>query len=110
MESMNFSLGEIWKKTRKSKGLTQEEVAEKLDLGTRYISDLERNKTIGSLTTLVKLCNLYEVTPTYILQQYLDVKEDIKVDSTLIGFYSLSKNQKCIVIKLIEFLNSQKEL
>lgn len=97
-------------KNQKVKGLTQEEVAEKLDLGTRYISDLERNKTIGSLTTLVKLCNLYEVTPTYILQQYLNVKEDIKVDSTLIGFYSLSKNQKCIVIKLIEFLNSQKEL
>ena len=110
MKDINFSLGDIWKKTRKAKGLTQEEVAEKLNLGTRYISDLERNKTIGSLTTLIKLCNLYEVTPTYILQEYLDIKDDIKIDSSLIGFYSLNQNQKCIVIKLIEFLNSQKEL
>lgn len=110
MKDINFSLGDIWKKTRKAKGLTQEEVAEKLNLGTRYISDLERNKTIGSLTTLIKLCNLYGVTPTYILQEYLDIKEDIKIDSSLIGFYSLNQNQKCIVIKLIEFLNSQKEL
>lgn len=107
MES-NINLGEIWKETRKSRGLTQEFVSEQLELGPRYISDLERDKTIGSIPTLIKLCNLYEVTPTYILQKYLNIKEDLKIDSKLIGFYSLSNEEKEIVIKLIEFINTQK--
>ncbi|MBE5820628.1 MAG: helix-turn-helix transcriptional regulator [Clostridiales bacterium] len=97
-------LGDVWKKIRKSKGYTQEYVAEKLDLGTRYISDLERNKTIGSLSTLIKLCNLYEVTPTVVLQEYLNIKDDYKIDTDLIGYYSLNKNQKQIILKLINFM------
>ena len=104
----NISLGEMWKRARKAKGFTQEYVSEKLELGPRYISDLERDKTIGSLPTLIKLCNLYEVTPTYILQNSLKINEDLKIDSNLIGFYSLSDKEKEIVIKLIEFMNTTK--
>ena len=104
----NISLGEIWKKTRKSKGFTQEYVAEQLQLGPRYISDLERDKTIGSLPTLINLCNLYEVTPTYILQNYLKINEDLKIDVDLIGFYSLSDDDKSIIIQLIQYMNTKR--
>lgn len=104
----NISLGEIWKITRKAKGFTQEYVSERLDLGPRYISDLERDKTIGSLPTLINLCNLYEVTPTYILQDYLKIHEDLKIDANLIGFYSLSGEDKAVIIQLIQYMNSKK--
>ena len=79
-----MSLGKMWKKARKAKGFTQEYVSEQLDLGPRYISDLERDKTIGSLPTLIKLCNLYEVTPTYILQNCLKINEDLKIQRLLV--------------------------
>jgi len=104
---LNICLGDIWKQTRKAKGFTQEYAAEQLQLGSRYISDLERDKTLGSITTLVKLCNLYKVTPTYILQNYLQMDEDLKVDKNLIGFYSLDKKNQEVIIKLIEYMNSQ---
>lgn len=97
-------LGDIWKKIRKSKGYTQEYVAEKLDLGTRYVSDLERNKTLGSISTLIKLCNIYEVTSTIVLQEYLNIKEDLIIDTDLIGFYSLNEKQKELILKLINFI------
>ena len=42
-------LGKMWQAARKAKGFTQEYVAEKLDLGPRYLSDLERDKTICSI-------------------------------------------------------------
>lgn len=106
--SMDISIGKVWKKARKSKGFTQEYSAEKLGLGARYISDLERDKTLGSITTLVNLCNLYDVTPTYILQDYLNIKKDLKIDLDLIGFFSLNNRDKDIVINLIKFLNSRK--
>ena len=65
-----IQIGSILRRTRKSLGYTQEDVAEMLDLASRYISDLERDKTKGSIDTLVKLCNIYHITPTYVLQDY----------------------------------------
>ena len=55
--NIQILIGEGLKDIRTSLGLTQEEVAESLGLAPRYLSDIERNKTKGSLTTLVKLCN-----------------------------------------------------
>lgn len=106
---MNIDLGKIFQVTRKAKGYTQEYVAEKLGLGSRYISDLERGKTIGSIPTFIKLCNLYEVTPTHILQNYLKINEDLKTDPDLIGFYSLDNKNKETIIKLIQFMNDREE-
>jgi len=106
---INIDLGKIFQATRKSKGYTQEYAAEKLGLGSRYISDLERGKTNGSIPTFIKLCNLYEVTPTYILQNYLKISNDLKIDPNLIGFYSLDEKDKKTVIKLIQFMNDREE-
>lgn len=100
-------IGKIMKTIRKSRGLTQEQVAEKLGLASRYISDIERDKTKGSLNTLVSLCNIYHITPTYVLKEYLNTS-DYKEDIQLVGFYRLSKKEKQLVLKLIEFMNSTK--
>ncbi len=102
-------IGNILKNTRKSLGLTQEKVAEYLGLAPRYISDIERDKTKGSLTTLVKLCNLYNVTPTFILKDYLNTVH-IDIDDKLIGFNNLTENEKFIVQKLIQIMNQSKNL
>lgn len=103
----SIKIGDILQNTRKSLGFTQEDVAEKLDLGSRYISDLERNKTKGSIDTLVKLCNIYNITPTYILQDYLNISNDYKLDSNIIGFYNLSQHDKEVIIQLIQYMNKQ---
>lgn len=98
-------LGKNWQLARKAKGFTQEYVAEKLDLGPRYVSDLERDKTVGSIKTLINLCNIYKITPTHILQEYLDINNDLRVDPELIGYYSLNKRDKELIIKIIEQMN-----
>ena len=100
-------IGKTMQTIRKSLGLTQEQVADKLYLAPRYISDIERDKTKGSIDTLVKLCNLYEVTPTYILKDYLNTTQ-LNYDDKLIGFTHLTEYEKEIILKLIEFMNLQK--
>lgn len=104
----NISIGKILKETRHSLGLTQEQVAEKLNLALRYISDIERDKTKGSLDTLVKLCNLYHITPTYVLKDFLNSSE-IEVDSSIVGFYNLSEDEKDIIRQLIRLMNEKKQ-
>lgn len=52
---------------RKSKKITQEKLAEMTNLANNYISNIENNRSIPSLETLVKLCDALEVTPNDIL-------------------------------------------
>ncbi len=102
-------IGKKIKQIRLSKKFTQEYVAEKLDVGTRYISDLERGIALGGISTLIKLCNLYKVTPTYFLQDYLDVQKDIKLASELYEFDKLNKKEKKLIIDMIHLLNTREE-
>ncbi|MCI9015605.1 MAG: helix-turn-helix transcriptional regulator [Clostridia bacterium] len=105
----NIRIGNLLKRTRKSFGYTQEEVAEMLDLAPRYISDIERDKTKGSINTLVKLCNIYKITPTYVLQEYLDIPSDFRVDPDLMGFYDLEENNRDIILQLIQYMNKKEK-
>lgn len=104
----NINYGQKLKKAREAIGLTQEKVAEYLGLGPRYISDIERNKTKGSIDTLIKLCNIYNISPNDLLSEYIyfDI-ETTNID--LCGFYSLNKEHKNIILDLINFFNQQEK-
>lgn len=97
-------IGNTLKKIRLSMGFTQEQVAEELGLAPRYISDIERNKTKGSIDTLIKLCNLYNVTPTYILRDYINCDENF-IDDSIAGFFNLKPNEKELIVKIIQYFN-----
>ena len=49
------ALGKRISNLRRQKKLTQEELAEKTDLSTNYISHIENSRSIPSLETLMKL-------------------------------------------------------
>ena len=106
--TLQILIGKNLKNIRISLGLTQEEVAESLGLAPRYLSDIERNKTKGSLTTLVKLCNIYKVTPTVVLKEYLTIS-DPQIDDSIAGFNNLNENEKDIVRKLVQYMNYTKK-
>lgn len=107
LTNSKITIGETLKNIRHSLGLTQEQVSEQLGLTPRYISDIERDKTKGSLDTLVKLCNIYQVALTQILKDYLTFPIH-EIDDSLIGYYNLDDNEKDIIIQLISFLNKRK--
>ncbi len=50
--------------------LTQAELAEKIDLSDKYVSDLERNKFSPSLDTIDNLAKVFNIKP------YLLLKDD----------------------------------
>lgn len=108
IDNPKILIGAKLKDARKSMGLTQEEVAETLGLAPRYISDIERDKTKGSITTLINLCNMYKVSPTFILRDYLS-SENIEFDESLLGFHNLTSNEKAVIKKLITFMNENKK-
>lgn len=49
-------IGRKIKNERKIRGLTQEKLAEKMDVCVSYVGLIERGKRIPSLETMVKMC------------------------------------------------------
>ena len=53
---------------RLEKGYSQHALAEKLEIGNVYLSEIERNKKLPSINTLIKLATVLEVSADYILR------------------------------------------
>lgn len=60
-------IGERLKKARIDKHLTQENLAEKLDVSVAFLSRVERGSSHINLKRLSQLCNLLGVSEGYIL-------------------------------------------
>lgn len=63
----NMIIGNHLRAARKRAGLTQADVANKINLSLSYYSQLERGKVRINLERLFDLCILFEVTPEQIL-------------------------------------------
>jgi HTH-type transcriptional regulator, cell division transcriptional repressor len=60
-------LGERVAKRRKVLNLTQDNVAEATGLSNNHISNIENNHSIPSIETLLRICEVLDVTPDYLL-------------------------------------------
>lgn len=68
---MEFS--ENLKKLRLREGLTQYEFAERLGISKNLIYTYESEKSVPTITTLLKICNEFHVTPNWLLGSDLEV-------------------------------------
>jgi len=59
---MNMNIGEKIKKLRKQKDMTQEQLAEYLNISTQAVSKWETNLTLPDITLIPMLANLFDVT------------------------------------------------
>ncbi len=60
-------MGERIKKRRRSLDFTQDYVAEAAGLTNNYISNIENNRSIPSIDSLMKICTVLDTTPDYFL-------------------------------------------
>lgn len=92
-------LGDIIRSVRKQKRTTLKEISEKSGLSIGYISQIERNQTEPSLSTLRKISQALDVPTYYFMKQVEldgeDIEEDEKemhVDSKPAEFLEAGKN------------------
>ena len=62
--ALKKEFGNVLKKIRLEKGLSQEVLAEKSELHRTYISEVERGDRNISLINIVKLCYALEIKPS----------------------------------------------
>lgn len=54
---------------RKKRGLTQEQLAERVGVSSSFLGHIERGSRAASLETLMRLCRALEITPNDLLAE-----------------------------------------
>lgn len=72
MKDYKHDMGLRIKEKRKSLKLTQEEIAEMLDISVKHFSEVERGLTGLSIENLIKLSNILGVSIDYIVKGNAD--------------------------------------
>ena len=75
-----MSLGERLYELRKKKGLSQEEVAEKLNVTRQSVSKWETDESKPDFDKIVPICELYEISTNELLNGTKEEKEEKEVE------------------------------
>ena len=101
----SVKIGKTLKDIRKSNGYTQEEMAEKIECSTRYISGIEQDRSKPSYEVLIRICNSFNIGMNEIFSEYLKITGNREENLSLVGFNKLSEKNKETIIHLIEYFN-----
>lgn len=103
MKVKNYDYGEIGKRlrtARKECRFTQEELAERVGVGSQHISDIERGLTGMSVGTFIDICSELNADANYILFGISSPKSESPVSKLLRG---LSQTQITNAEKILEY-------
>lgn len=105
----NAIIGRNAKRFRNMKRLTQEIVSEKVGITPEYLSKFENGRYNASIYNIIKLCQIFDITPNELLQDFFQdtphgISELIYTEANKLS----QKNQEA-VLNLIKGLSSEKE-
>lgn len=95
------NIGRKIKLARAKANFTQEQLAEKTSLSTRYISQLERGIAFGSATTITNICKTLNVNPSFLFEDSIDENSsnlhDVMDDKFLTNYLKLNNYNRTIL-------------
>lgn len=77
--------GQNVKKYRTKKGLTQEQLSEKLDISQKHLSIIETGTQFASATLISKICHELNVTPGMLFSEEINKQMLYNIQSTIIS-------------------------
>ena len=96
------AIGVRLREARNMVKLTQEQLAEKVDIGTTYISDIERGAKFPSLTLFIKLVDALGVSADFILRGEIEAGKSCVYDELANKLDGLTPKQRVAVAELID--------
>ena len=98
-KELNISIGNRIRISRENAGLTQEELAERLNLSAQFISTIERGVAGASLATIISLCEVLNVSTEWLLR---GIEATPSTNHIAAKMATLSKSQLAVVDKLTD--------
>ena len=108
MSYTSENIGTRIRKCRKELGLTQEALAEKIDIAPNYLGQIENGKRGVNLTNLIKIANALDVTFDYLMSDVNSAAIE-EADNTKKQWLALLNNrtphQQRLLIKIVTDLS-----
>ena len=103
------AIGKRIKSAREKKGLTQEQLAEQVNLSPMHISVIERGNKLPRLETLINIANVLDVSADILLQDVVNnqIKLHTSEASDLIAQLS-REDQRRVLAALHSFVEASK--
>ena len=103
------AIGKLINSAREKKGLTQEQLAEQVNLSPMHISVIERGNKLPRLETLINIANVLDVSADTLLQDVVNnqIKLHTSEASNLIAQLS-REDQRRVLAALHSFVESTK--
>ena len=103
-KNLRRNIGKKIKLARTKAEYTQEELAEKLSLSARYVSQLERGIAFGSATTITNICKALNITSDFLFKDLIQndspTVNDL-VDQTFLENYLKLDNYNKMIVNAI---------
>lgn len=97
---MDYAIIEKLKELRKSKKITQEQLAEKLDISRSKVSSWETNRRDMSITEAIKLANIYEVSLDNLFEiNSITEEEYVKISDKFLKGKNITLEEKVRIIE-----------
>lgn len=104
-----YCLGNRIRKTRMNCGITQEKLAEMVDISTNFMSLIENGRNM-SVETLVKIADALGVTVDYLLSDTMEVQGDKIMNQIAQNLSTLSDDEKLFFLNVIkQYKNIEKK-
>lgn len=115
MENLLYLFGKNLKNIRKSKGLTQEALAEKCGINFKYYSAIERGKVNVSFNTITKIAkglgiNIKEMFNFQTNKERFSLEKEIKISNILNILNKINEKEIDLILKVLKliFINRNK--
>lgn len=106
-------VGSVIRVYRKERGMTQNELSEKIELTTRQLMSIENGKSYPKFDTLCRLVEVLNIPPDHVFYPYAD-HHDVAIDSFIELYRVCAPEDQQIVLTtartLIEQLNSRQNI
>lgn len=98
------AVGQRIKQAREAKGLTQEQLAEKVNLSASHMSAIERGVKQPKLETFVEITNVLKIDANSILADVLSVSNEILSSQLSIRLSTLPVIQQKKILRVLDTL------
>ena len=91
---------------RKRIGMTQEQLAEKINVGQKQVSRIESGRTRAGLATYLRIANVFNVSVDYFLADALLIEPELLPGTIFTGEYEQQFLQE-IIHAVLHYLNEK---
>lgn len=98
MSELNLKIGKKIASLRKEQKMTQEQLAEKLDISVKHCSSVERGLSSLSLEKLIQVCEIFNVSLDFLVRN-LPSEESNPIPSVCISLFQNADEKERRILK-----------